>query len=94
MKRFFAMLAALPILLGAASVAAIADDDVITLGASVQSTGSQANTGRYYVDAYKLAVDTINAKGGVKVGDKTYNWPSSSMTTSRTSASASANMSG
>ena len=72
MKRFFAMLAALPILLGAAPVAAIADDDVITLGASLQSTGSQANTGRYYVDAYKLAVDTINAKGGVKVGDKTY----------------------
>ena len=55
-----------------APVAAIADDDVITLGASLQSTGSQANTGRYYVDAYKLAVDTINAKGGVKVGDKTY----------------------
>jgi len=72
MKRIFAMLAALPILLGAGSVAAIADDDVITLGASVQSTGSQANTGRYYVDAYKLAVDTINAKGGVKVGDKAY----------------------
>ena len=37
MKRFFAMLATLPILLGAAPVAAIADDDVITLGASVQS---------------------------------------------------------
>ena len=32
----------------------------------------QANTGRYYKDAYKLAVDKINAKGGVKVGGKTY----------------------
>ncbi len=51
---------------------ALAADDVITLGASVQQTGTQANTGRYYADAYQLAIDTINAKGGVKVGDKTY----------------------
>ena len=39
---------------------------------AVQQTGSQANTGRYYADSYQLAVDTINAKGGIKVGDKTY----------------------
>ncbi|TMV67426.1 amino acid ABC transporter substrate-binding protein, partial [Thioclava sp. BHET1] len=49
-----------------------ASDGVITLGASVQLTGSSANTGRYYRDGYELTVDKINAAGGVKVGDKTY----------------------
>ncbi|MCK4890344.1 MAG: amino acid ABC transporter substrate-binding protein, partial [Candidatus Aminicenantes bacterium] len=29
-------------------------------------------SGKLYIDSYKLAVDTINSKGGVKVGDKTY----------------------
>jgi branched-chain amino acid transport system substrate-binding protein len=46
--------------------------DKITLGAVVQLTGSLANTGRYYRDAYQLTIDTINEKGGVKVGDKQY----------------------
>ena len=42
----------------------------IEIGASVQKTGSSANTGRYYADAYQFAVDKINEMGGVKVGDK------------------------
>jgi len=42
----------------------------IELGASVQKTGSFANTGRYYADGYQFAVDKINEKGGVKIGDK------------------------
>lgn len=46
--------------------------DVIKLGASVQLSGSSANTGRYYRDAYNLMIDKINEAGGVKVGDKTY----------------------
>lgn len=41
----------------------------ITLGASVQLTGPLANTGRYYKDAYEFAIDQINQKGGVKVGN-------------------------
>ncbi|MBP6017907.1 MAG: amino acid ABC transporter substrate-binding protein [Burkholderiaceae bacterium] len=44
----------------------------IVLGASVQLTGPVANTGRYYRDAYQLAVDKINAAGGVKMGDQTH----------------------
>ena len=42
----------------------------IVLGASVQLTGPVANTGRYYRDAYQLAIDKINAAGGVKVGNE------------------------
>jgi len=33
----------------------------IVLGASVQLTGPVANTGRYYRDAYQLAIEKINA---------------------------------
>nr|WP_244598004.1 amino acid ABC transporter substrate-binding protein [Afipia felis] len=42
----------------------------IVFGASVQLTGPVANTGRYYRDAYELAVEKINAAGGVKVGNE------------------------
>ncbi len=72
MSRTFALLGAVSALMFSTSIAALAQDNVITLGASVQETGGQANTGRYYANSYQLAVDTINAKGGVKVGDKTY----------------------
>jgi branched-chain amino acid transport system substrate-binding protein len=42
----------------------------ILFGASVQLTGSTANTGRYYRDGYEFAIDKINAApGGVKVGN-------------------------
>jgi branched-chain amino acid transport system substrate-binding protein len=66
------ILAAFAAMLAASTTLASADDNVITLGASVQLTGTDANTGRYYRDAYTLAIDKINAAGGVKVGDKTY----------------------
>ncbi len=65
-------LAALVAAFAASSSLASAADNVIKLGASVQLSGSNANTGRYYRDAYNLAIDKINAAGGVKVGDKTY----------------------
>jgi branched-chain amino acid transport system substrate-binding protein len=43
---------------------------VVQLGASVQTTGSLANTGRYYRDGYQFAIDKINAMGGVKIAGK------------------------
>lgn len=49
---------------------AIAQD--VVLGASVQLTGPVANTGRYYRDAYQIAIDKINAAGGVKVGGQAH----------------------
>jgi branched-chain amino acid transport system substrate-binding protein len=44
----------------------------VVLGASVQLTGPVANTGRYYRDAYQIAIDKINAAGGAKVGGQSY----------------------
>jgi branched-chain amino acid transport system substrate-binding protein len=35
-------------------------------------TGALANTGRYYRDAYQMAVDKINEKGGITVGGQKY----------------------
>ena len=64
--------AAFAAVLAMSTTVASADDNVIKLGASVQLTGTNANTGRYYRDAYNFAIDKINAAGGVKVGDKTY----------------------
>lgn len=51
---------------------ALAQSKVVTLGAALQLTGALANTGRYYRDGYQMAVDQINAKGGVAVGGARY----------------------
>jgi len=64
MKRFSLAL------LGALACATGASAATITLGASVQLSGPLANTGRYYQDGYKFAVDQINKAGGVKVGSE------------------------
>ncbi|HVV93492.1 MAG TPA: amino acid ABC transporter substrate-binding protein [Hyphomicrobiales bacterium] len=71
MKPAITTFAALSLLAASTSFAA-AQSDTVTLGASVQLTGSDANIGRYYRDAYQLTVDKINAAGGVKIGGKTY----------------------
>jgi branched-chain amino acid transport system substrate-binding protein len=56
----------------ALSGSASAQEKQITLGAAVQLTGRQANTGRYYGDGYQMAIDHINQKGGVTVGGTKY----------------------
>jgi branched-chain amino acid transport system substrate-binding protein len=65
-----AMLVVSALLLGAVNHAALAQE--VVLGASVQLTGPVANTGRYYRDAYQLAVDKINAAGGAKIGAESH----------------------
>ena len=65
------VLGALAVALGVAQVAA-AQSDTIVLGAAVQLTGKLANTGRYYGDVYRFAIDKINEKGGISVGGKKY----------------------
>ena len=65
-RRLLRVLPALALALYAgASTAAQAPD--VVLGASIQLTGPVANTGRYYRDAYQIAIDKINAAGGVKI---------------------------
>jgi branched-chain amino acid transport system substrate-binding protein len=64
-------------LLAAAAMTALAvapalAQSEITLGTAVQLSGKDANTGRYYRDAYQLTIDQINEKGGIKVAGKSY----------------------
>jgi branched-chain amino acid transport system substrate-binding protein len=53
---------------------AVAGDSpkTVTLGASLQLTGADANLARYFRDGYQIAVDRINQQGGIHIGDETY----------------------
>ena len=75
MKIRMAALTALVALgvLGAGVGRAQADDmPVIKLGAAVSLSGKYSSNGVYTRNGYDLAVKKINARGGVKVGDKHY----------------------
>lgn len=48
------------------------EGDTIILGAAVSKTGKYATNGKHTINGYNLAVELINAKGGVKVGGKSY----------------------
>lgn len=72
MHRFRSRFSLIPVAVAACAAMALAlpaGAATITLGASVQMTGSLANTGRYYKDGYEFAVERINKAGGVKVGN-------------------------
>jgi len=44
----------------------------IKLGSAISFTGKMSRSGKLYIDAYKFAVEKVNAAGGVKVGDQSY----------------------
>jgi len=54
------------------AVAPASAADVIKHGSAISFTGDQSRSGKLYIDAYKFAVKKVNAAGGVKVGDKSY----------------------
>ncbi len=70
MKRCFAVIAAA--LLALLPALAAAQTKIVTLGASLQLTGSNANLGRYFRDGYQIAVDRINEQGGLTIGGDKY----------------------
>src|SRR5215831_18936101 len=47
-------------------------DTVIALGAAISQSGKYAREGKFYVDAYKMTVDAVNAAGGVTVGGQSH----------------------
>ena len=51
--------------------AAKVDGDVFTIGTTGPLTGSAASYGNSVKNGATIAIDEINAAGGVKVGDKT-----------------------
>jgi len=65
------------ILAGAMSLATAvfatnATAETITLGAAVSQSGKYSTNGMHTMNGYNMAVEAINARGGVKVGDKSY----------------------
>ncbi len=49
-----------------------ASAESIVLGAAVSQSGKYSTNGQHTMNGYNMAVEAINAAGGVKVGDKTY----------------------
>ncbi len=73
MFRVMKFAAAAVIATGAmAGTQAFAADDVITLGAAVSLSGKYSTNGEHTQRGYDLAVQVINERGGVQVGDTTY----------------------
>lgn len=71
MKRLFAVVAALFAV--AWPLAGHAQTPkTITLGASLQVTGADANLARYFRDGYQIAIDRINERGGITVDGQNY----------------------
>lgn len=66
-----AIVAIFPALLWPAGARADAAKTV-TLGASLQLTGADANLARYFRDGYQIAVDRINQQGGIAIDGATY----------------------
>ena len=60
------------LLAGLSAQQAMAQQDLITFGAALSLTGKTATEGRLVKVGYDLYVDQINARGGFKVGNKTY----------------------
>jgi len=61
-------------LMSAPQVAQAQDCGTITLGAAISLTGKYATNGMHTQNGYEFAIQKIKENGGVKVGDKCYNF--------------------
>jgi branched-chain amino acid transport system substrate-binding protein len=61
-------------LMAAPQVAEAQDCDTIQLGAALSLTGKYATNGQHVRNGYEFAIEKIKEAGGVKVGDKCYNF--------------------
>ena len=68
MRTVLGVSVALTISWGSAATA----EDMITLGAAISESGKYSTNGEHTKNGYNLAVEKINAAGGVNVGGKTY----------------------
>jgi branched-chain amino acid transport system substrate-binding protein len=71
-KELFAVIVTAMLTASPAPAATPDGAKTVTLGASLQLTGPDANLARYFRDGYQIAVDRINQQGGITIGDATY----------------------
>jgi branched-chain amino acid transport system substrate-binding protein len=60
------------VLAGATAATAKVEGDTIVLGAAVSKSGKYSTNGKHTMNGYNLAVERLNAMGGVSVGGKKY----------------------
>ena len=73
--RFVPALAIVPlltVLLSACGTTTTSGTNTLVFGAPVSLTGATSHEGRDTLNGYQLWAKTVNAHGGIKVGDKTY----------------------
>lgn len=68
----FSLAATAAAAIAVATPALAADDNVLTIGFSVSRTGSLNTDSIAQMRGFELWRDEVNAKGGIKVGDKSY----------------------
>jgi branched-chain amino acid transport system substrate-binding protein len=71
MKNFFYGFLTIALVLSFGHFAQAAKKE-IKLGCAISFTGGKSRSGKLYRDAYDMAVEQVNKKGGVKVGNDTY----------------------
>ncbi|HEU5099629.1 MAG TPA: amino acid ABC transporter substrate-binding protein [Roseiflexaceae bacterium] len=75
-RRCLALCLAVILLLAACGAprlgGSVSDGDTIVFGATLSITGKTAKEGEYARDGYVFFIDSINERGGIRVGGKTY----------------------
>ncbi|MEM7464382.1 MAG: ABC transporter substrate-binding protein, partial [Pseudomonadota bacterium] len=74
MKLVTNLLGAAAVIGMSVSVASAMECDTINLGAAISLTGKYATNGVNTKDGYEFAIQKIKDSGGIKVGDKCYNF--------------------
>jgi branched-chain amino acid transport system substrate-binding protein len=72
LKNFFYGFLTIAIVLSFGHFAQAASKKEIKLGCAISFTGSKSRSGKLYRDAYDMAVEQVNKKGGIKIGNDTY----------------------
>jgi len=72
LNNFFYGFLTIALVLSFGHFAQAAAQKVIKLGCAISFTGAQSRSGKLYRDAYDMAVEQVNKKGGVKVGNDSY----------------------
>jgi len=72
LNNFFYGFLTIALVLSFGHFAQAASQKVIKLGCAISFTGAQSRSGKLYRDAYDMAVEQVNKKGGVKVGNDSY----------------------
>jgi len=74
MMKLKTLTLALGALVASTSLAAAADCEPLKIGAAISLTGKYATNGVHTQNGYEFAVKKIDEAGGVKIGDKCYNF--------------------